>query len=129
MHLLRGTSVVGSCATLSVLLRAATAPRVYLVNSLAYVPLFSILGGRASAAGETLSTRPRHGWPMLQTVLLGLAAWRATWVMRGQAASAPAALELCLQPLILSLLGRRPREAGDFGARRRAVHRAAPLLK
>ena len=96
--------MVGSCATLSVLLRATSAPGLHLVVSLAHVPLVSILDGGAWGVGETLSTATRHGWPMLQTVLPRLAAWCAALMMR-QATSASAALELGLQSLVLSLLG------------------------
>lgn len=90
------------------LLRATTAHRVRLVVSLAHVPIVPSLGGGAWAVGETLSTGSRHGRPLLQTVLLRLAAWCATLMMRRQATGASTALELCVQPLVLGLLGRWP---------------------
>lgn len=128
MHLLRGTSMVSSRATLSVLLRAASAPWVQLLVPLAHVSLLSVLGGGTRAMREALGTAPRHRRPMLHSFLLRLATWRATRMVSWQATSAPTTLELRLQSLVLILLGGRPREAGDLRARR-AVHRAAPLLE
>ena len=128
MHLLRGTSVVSSRATLSVLLRASSASWVQLLVPLADVSLLSVLGGGTWPVPEALSTAPRYRRPMLHSFLLRLATWRATRMVSRQAACAPTTLELRLQSLVLILLGGRPREAGDLRARR-AMHRAVPLLE